>query len=326
MNFYASQGFLDAAAAVWFKGRDTAIENVRIGGDVLRLLVVDGRHIVTRLQFLDVHQPLAPAEVQGPVRQGRYARNVVRGVIGQAEWKPGAFCAFDPAPFVDWSGFSCFDAFKTLLLARHKGLLRDRERRWRNLAATRGELCFTMNDPGADVLPAARQWKRRQLRATGIADWFARRETMEFLETLRERGLLVSSTLRAGGRLVSAWIGFVHEGCWSGWVFGYDPDFAKFSPGHKLIWSMLEESFRLGHREFYFSEGGEDYKLLYATHCRLLGEIGRPPLARRVTLLAKRALGERNPGLLRAVQDIKREAAAALVRRFASLPAPRAGS
>jgi len=312
MNFYASREFLDAAAAVHFAGRTTSIENVRIGDDVLRLLVVDGRPI-TKLLFLDIHQPLAPAEIDGPVRQGRYARAVVRGVIEAAAWQPSAFAHFDLAPFVDWSGFTSFESYREWLLSRHRGLVRDRERRWRGLGKTHGAVVFTANDPADDVLDAARRWKSPQLRLAGHADCFDLPQTMPFLETLRNQGHLVCSTLRAGGTLVSLWLGFIHEGNWSGWIFAYDPAFHRYSVGHCLVMGMLEESFARGHREFDFSEGAEDYKLMYATHGRLLGEIGRPPLTRSAVVLAKHAF--ERVGLLATVQGIKRGAAAALRRQ-----------
>jgi hypothetical protein len=312
MNFYASREFLDAAATVHFAGRSTSIENVQIGDDVLRLLVVDGRPI-TQLLFLDCHQPLAPAEIEGPVRPGRYARAVVRGVIEAAAWQQSDFAHFGLAPFVDWSGFASFESYRQGLLSCHRGTVRDRERRWRGLAATHGELVFTANDPAADVLAAARRWKSRQLRLSGHPDCFDLPNTMPFLETLRERGSLVSSTLRVGGRLVSLWLGFIYNGSWSGWIFAYDPDFHRYSVGHRLVLGMLEESFARGHREFDFSEGAEDYKLIYATHGRLLGDIGRPPLARSAVVLAKHAFAR--VGLLQTVQGIKRQAAAAFARQ-----------
>jgi len=83
------------------------------------------------------------------------------------------------------------------------------------------------------------------------------------------------NSVAGGGTLVSLWLGFIHEASWSGWIFAYDPAFHRYSVGHRLVLSMLEESFARGHREFDFSEGAEDYKLIYATHGRLLGEIGR---------------------------------------------------
>jgi CelD/BcsL family acetyltransferase involved in cellulose biosynthesis len=262
---------------------------------------------VTQIQFLDYHQPLADAEIQGPVRQGRYAGDVVRGEMICDTGNPIALPYCEPAPYIDWSEFAGFEEYKTLLLERRKGMVRDRERRRRALAADYGELCFAMNDPGDDVFACARLWKSRQLRETGHDDYFAKPETMEFLAALRERKRLVSSTLRAGGRLVSLWIGFVHEGCWSGWIFAYDPEFRKYSAGHQLLFCMLEESCRRGHREFDFSIGGEDYKMIYATRARLLGPIGKPPLDQALADAAKNVLRRRSPVLFQAAKRLKRK-------------------
>lgn len=314
MNFYASRGYLEAAAAVYFKDRQTAIENVRIGDDVLRLLVVDGKNVVTRLQFLDVHQPLRADEIEGDVRRGRYARFVVRGTIAASAWNPAAHPDMDLAPYIDWTEFSGFDDFKAQLLERQRGLVRDRERRGRSLASKYGELTFTVDDRAEDVFRLARDWKRRQLIETGHPDYFADPLTMVFLHTLQDRGLLTCSTLRAGGRLVSVWIGFIHDGVWSGWVFTYDPEFKKYSAGHQLLIRMLEESCRLGHREFDFSDGAHDYKMFYATHGRLLGDIGTPPLARAVTAYAKNALRSTSPALFEKLRGTKRALSAAMVQ------------
>jgi CelD/BcsL family acetyltransferase involved in cellulose biosynthesis len=306
MNFYASRDFLDAAAAVHCKGQHTAIEDVAIGSEVLRLLIADGRPVTT-LRFLDVHQPLAAQEITRPqagktLRKARFARHVVRGVIPCSDGKPEAGPNHDLAPFVDWSGFASFEAYKQGLQTRHKGLVKDRERRGRSLASHHGALTFTVDDTAEDVLPLAQRWKREQLRATGHTDYFATPEAIDFFAALRARGVLVTSTLRTGGRLAAVWIGFIHDRVWSGWVFTYDPAFKKYSAGHQLLSYMLEESFRRGHREFDFSEGGEDYKMLYATHARLLGDIGRPPLRRSLITFAKAALHRCNPKWLVAVQ------------------------
>lgn len=304
MNFYASRDFLDAAAEVHCKGQHTAIEDVAIGSEVLRLLVADGRPVTT-LQFLDVHQPLAAHEItlretNRDLRKARFARHVVRGVIPCGDNKPSP--CYDLAPFVDWSGFATFEAYKQWLLSRHKGLVKDRERRGRNLATQHGALTFTVDDTADDVLPLAQRWKREQLRATGHTDYFATPEAIEFFTALRARGLLVTSTLRAGGRLAAVWIGFIYDNVWSGWVFTYDPAFKKYSAGHQLLSFMLEESFRRGHREFDFSEGGEEYKMLYATHARLLGDIGRPPLVRSLVAFTKETLHRCNPKWLEAAR------------------------
>lgn len=336
MNFYASRDYLDPAAAVYFKGRNVAIEDVKIGDDVLRLLVVDDRQIVTRLPFLDYHQPLSQTEVRGDVRKGRFARFVVRGEIRRSEWDAATSHQFEIAPYIDWSEFRSFDEYKDQLLQQHRGSVRSRERHWRGLTAAHGDLVFTMNDNRDDVLICAAQWKSQQLRNTGHDNYFSTPKTMEFLEALRDRQLLVSSTLRTAGRLLSVWIGFVHAGSWSGWIFTYDPAFRKYSVGHQLLNCMLEESYRLGHREFDFSDGSHDYKLMYATHCRLLGDIGQPSLYRAAVTFSKDVLKQRNPALLQTIQGLKNTIGGSIARQSAVLrsaisrlriaPAQRAGS
>jgi hypothetical protein len=305
MNFYASRGFLETAAAVYFKGRSATIENVRFSDAVLRLLVLDGRKIVTRLQFLDYHQPLGKDEIAGPIREGRYAENVCRGVTEADAWDGESPSGMALVPFIDWSRFSGFEDFRQGLLDRHRGLMRDRERRGRALAARYGALSFSMDDRASDVLAAARAWKGRQLREIGYPDLFENPQTMDFFERLRERGLLVSSTLRAGGRLVSLWLGFVHEGVWSGWIFTYDPDLRKYSPGHQLLIRMMKEGCRLRHREFDFSGCAQDYMMIYATHGRVVGSIGRPSPARATVLYARDMLRAHSPSLFAASLRMK---------------------
>ena len=315
MNFYASRGFLDAAAEVYFKDRATAVEDVRIGEDVLRLLVVDGKKPVTRLLFLDYHQPLAAHEVSDRVRPGRYAQLVSRRVIAAQEWAPSRFPQMVLAPFVDWSRYSCFSEYYEQLLAQYHGLVRDRERRARALIARHGDIVFTKNDLSPDVLEAAQRWKGTQLRELGFPDYFENPQTMQFFEALRERQLLVCSSLRAGGQLVSLWIGFEHDAAWSGWVFAYDPGFRKYSVGHQLLIRMLEESVRLGHREFDFSAHAQDYKMFYATHGRLVGAIGKPTLKRATELFARNLLQEHRPELFAKALRAKWALQSALRRR-----------
>jgi CelD/BcsL family acetyltransferase involved in cellulose biosynthesis len=303
MNFYASKEFLEAAAEAHFNGRAVAVEDVAFGDTVLRLLVVDGKP-VTKLTFLDVHQPLSSAEITQPLRKGGFARQVVTNTIaiGDAVADPNTMLA----PFVDWSLFPDFEAYKAWLLQRNKGLIKDRERRGRALAAQYGDITFTIDDAGDDVFPFAQHWKSAQLIATGHPNYFSDSKTLYFFEVLRVRGLLKASTLRAGGKLISVWIGFIHQAVWSGWIFTYDPAFKKYSVGHQLIAAMLEESFRLGHREFDFSEGAEEYKMLYATHARVLDDVGTPPWSRRLVSLAKSMLASLSPALLTRLTAYKR--------------------
>jgi hypothetical protein len=289
MNFYASREYLDVVAETYFKERRTRVEDVRIGSAVLRLLVVDDRFVVTDIPFLDYHEPLRSDEIGSPMRESGYARWVVRRVIERTEWDSAKFAGFEAAPFVDWSAFPTFDAYMTHLKSRQKSLIQEHQRRRRRLAETFGELTFSVDDKAPDVFELARRWKSAQLRETGATDWLSEPRNVAYLERAADKGLLLSSTLRAGGRLMSLWMGFIHDGVWSGWVFTYDPDpeLRKYCLGHQLLRSMLEESHARKHRQFDFSIGGEEYKWVYATHARVLGHAGRVPLQQRIMSFAK---------------------------------------
>ena len=94
MSFYTSPEYLKAVAQIYFRGRDTSIQDVRIGDDVLRLLVVDNRHVVTSAPFLDYHQPLPQPGSGTARREFSYAKPVVRRIVEISEWEPAAFEGF----------------------------------------------------------------------------------------------------------------------------------------------------------------------------------------------------------------------------------------
>ena len=306
MNFYSSPEYLGLVAEVYFNRRDARIEDVRIGDEVLRLLVIDHQKVITSAPFLDYHEPLRKSEIREGVYKYSHAKFVVRRIIELSKPGSGSFEDFEVAPFVDWTKFSTYDDYRAFILNRQRGLIRENERRQRRLADDFGGLEFNMNDTGDDVLELSRQWKSQQLRETGQEDYFSDEKNLEFFESLRRKGLLLSSTLRVSGRLISSWIGFVYDGVWSGWVFAFDPEFRKYSVGHQLLSFMLQKSYELKHREFDFSVGGESYKLLYATHGRLLGSIGRVPLTDRLVHLAKHEIKRRNPRLFEMARSLKR--------------------
>lgn len=313
MNFYASPGYLETAAEVYFPGRQVAAEDVSVGDEMLRLLVVEGRRVITSLEFLDYHEPLPGPHATGSARVSRYVPSVARGLIEAAEWELHRGPGVEPAPFVDWGRFASFEDYKHFLRSKSKRLLKDQERRRRRLAETLGPLAFAVDDRSPDVLELAAQWKWQQLHDTGARNYLAEPNNLAFLRALQARDLLTSSTLRADGRLLAVWLGFMHEGVWSGWIFTYDhaPELKSFSLGHQLLHSMLEESHRRGHREFDFSIGDEDYKWFYATDARVIAPLGTAPLRQRLLssskAAARRALSL-SPELLEALRRLKKRA------------------
>jgi len=272
---------------------------------VLRLLVVDRERVITSIPFLDYHEPLKQSEICEVTRKISNAKFVVRDTVEFAKQEANAFEGFDLAPYIDWSKFPTYDDYKAFILTRQKGLIRENERRGRRLVDNFGDLIFNVHDNNDDVFELARKWKSQQLRETRQKDCFDDPKNIAYFTLLRQRGLLTSSTLRAAGRLLSVWLGFMYEGTWSGWIFTYDPELRKYSVGHQLLNAMLRKSYELKHREFDFSIGAESYKFLYATHGRLLGPIGRLPLADRVVALVKYEVRRRNPKVFEMARALK---------------------
>jgi CelD/BcsL family acetyltransferase involved in cellulose biosynthesis len=312
MNLFSSPEFLGAIADTYHKGRGATIEDVQVGGEVLRLLVIGDKDVITSTRFLDYHAPLAGERRPDMARKAASAPYVVRGVVDQAEWERGLHGEFVPAPYVDWSLFPTFEDYRKFIKQRKRDSVRKLERLRRRMTEKLGGLQFTANDARGDVIELAARWKGQQLRASGEHDFFTEPKTIEFFELLRARGLLTASTLRsADGQLLSVWLGAIHDKVWSGWIFTYDqtPEIAYFSPGHQLVQSMLEESHRLGHREFDFSIGSSEYKWTYATHVRLLGWLGQPPMVQLMLERARRQAKKyvaKSPRLRRMAWSVKR--------------------
>jgi hypothetical protein len=284
VNFYSSDEFLRPLADTFYLGHRHNTEFVRAGDVALRLLVIDNRHVISKFTFLDYHVPISSCNVNDCARSIGYVEHVALGNLPKGDWLSNPKEEFTPAPYIDWTAFSNFEAYIAYITSHKKGLIREYARRRRRLSEKFGELSFCAHDKSDDVLRLAREWKTNQLIRTGAPNFYADERHSKFLLALLQRGALACSTLRAGGRLLAVWVGFVHEKKWSGWIFTHDPDeeLKRYSLGHQLLYSMVEHSCASGHLEFDFSIGGEEYKWIYATHVRLLGSVGRQNLALRL--------------------------------------------
>lgn len=272
MNFYASSEYLQVVADVYFAGKSTRVADVGVGDQVLRVLVVEDREVATDVPFLDYHMPLRADEIGRVERRYASAPRVAHGIITSDEVRTDAHRGPLAAPYVDWLRFASYERYHAWLEARHKSTIKQHSRLRSRLAERFGALEFTVDDTRPDVVDLALQWKSSQFRETGLVDLFSDPRNVRYFEVLRDRGLLVASTLRASGRLLSVWLGFIHDGVWSGWIFAYDhaPELKPYSIGYQLMHSILAHSSASGHREFDFSYGGQDWKWFFATHGRVL--------------------------------------------------------
>jgi CelD/BcsL family acetyltransferase involved in cellulose biosynthesis len=70
-----------------------------------------------------------------------------------------------------------------------------------------------------------------------------------------------------GARPIAAGVSFLdlERGSCGLYLVGYDPEYARFSPGKAVLATLVREAIALGCRTFDFMRGGESYKQSYAT-------------------------------------------------------------
>jgi hypothetical protein len=313
MNFFSSDEYLLPFAETFFPGRAHRIGPWRAQGKVFRLVDVDGHGPVTSWEFLDFFQPVEddPAKAAGTVRWlprvALETRDVVAALPDDAP-APTDF-TFQPAPYVDWSRFSGWEAFQDHFATRRSSLLRDSKQKRRNLEKAFGPVRFEWDDRRGEVFDQALAWKSAQYVRSNLPDLFARPGNAALFRRLWAQGTLIVSSLSAGERLLAVHFGAQWRRRFFSWVAAYDPEHFRYSPGRLLLEGMLRESQGLGHAEFDFLIGSESYKYHYATHERVIGPLGSAPLRQRLRKAARgavrRALGLYPPLLerLRALEN-----------------------
>lgn len=302
MNFFSTDPFLDALGEARFHGRRREPVHVAVEGRVYRVLSVDGRPVVS-VPFLDLLEPeddAAPASAR-PIG---WLPVALRGVVTVDGWRAeGAPPECEPCPYLAWSAYPSWEAASAALPRQA-----DTRRKQRKLEAEIGPVRYVEDDADAAALRLCLEWKSHQYRATGHRDQFADPRNVRLFEGLRDRGALVLSSLYAGERLVAVHVGVRHDGRFMSWIPAYDPELQKYSPGRILQHAMMEDSYRRGDTEFDFLIGDEPYKYEYATHVRVAGPVGTPPLklrARRAVKSAARAALART-GLLDRAKTLRR--------------------
>lgn len=302
MNFFSSDVFLSALAEVYFPGRPHHIGLYACAGRVLRLLRVAGRPPLTSWPFLDALEPLdnESGDLAGRVRfapQVVLATHEITRVPDGDASAPGFF----PAPFIEWNRFADWGAFERHFAARRASLVRDSRAKHRHLAQELGPVCFVYHDPRPEVFARCLAWKSAQYARQGLIDLFAVRANARLFQVLAERGVLVVSSLAAGETLLAVHFGARQGTRFYSWIAAYDPAHARHSPGRLLLEALLRECQGRGQSEFDFGPGGMEYKWHYATHQRVIGPLGRPPLALRLRRTARektRRLLAHSPRLL----------------------------
>ena len=296
MNIFTTDAFLETAGALFFPQRKRSIELCRLEGRRLKLLVLDGQEVVGRMPFYDFPQPMDDA--QGPVdREITYLPRTVLQTAELQQYTPEP-AGLQPSPYIDWKLLPTWADFEARWKASPQPKTHDGARQRRRLERELGPVRFQLDDPRPEVFDACVKWKSSQYLATGLTDMFADPRNIALFRRLRERGVLLVSSLSAGDDLLAVHFGSSHDQRLGWWIPAYDPKFSKFSPGRLLLEELMKASFERGDGEFDFLIGDEPYKFLYATHNRVIGPLGTPPLTEVWLKKARqqaKALLEKNP-------------------------------
>jgi hypothetical protein len=287
VNVFSSEGFLSALAAVNFPGVPYVLEDYQVAARAFRLLrLAHERAPITGWTYLDFVEPLTAAQAgrtHGALPWLPRAALSTHAVSAPPQLAPG----LQPSPFIRWSQFKDWAAMEAFIKTRNSGLVADSKRRLRKLAQELGPVQFLLHDARPQVFAACVQLKGAQYRATGLPDLMAQPRNVALFAQLLKTGLLRVSSLSAGETLLAVHFGLEHDGKLYWWVPTYDPAYQRFSPGRLLLEELLRASFAAGHREFDFLIGDETYKWHYATHNRLIGELGLAPLPVQLRRFAK---------------------------------------
>ena len=289
MNLFSTDAYLETLAQVRFSGRPWSLATFEVAGQRFRLLALDGHRPVTQVDFLDFFQPLANGRADPAQRLAYLPKAVVSS--RPVEGPPSPLGAGQlPSPFVDWSRFAQWSDYQAFLARSGEVPLETSRRKRKKLERDLGSVEFRFDNPHPEVFESCLRWKSAQYRQTGLRDLFADPLNVEMFRRLRERGAVVVSSLQAGSTVAAVHVGGLADNRHYWWVPAYDPALARYSPGRLLLESILEDSHRRGHAEFDFLIGDEAYKWRYATHQRVIGPLGSPPLTLRLQKEAKERL------------------------------------
>jgi hypothetical protein len=104
---------------------------------------------------------------------------------------------------------------------------------------------------------AKKTWQRK---ASSIGFNSKDAALVELLKTEAEGGHLRVYTLYLGGKPCAFWIGAVYQRTFISDFLGYDPDYARYSPGTYLLSQIMEEFCSQGVEEVDFGFSDEEYK------------------------------------------------------------------
>jgi CelD/BcsL family acetyltransferase involved in cellulose biosynthesis len=104
------------------------------------------------------------------------------------------------------------------------------------------------------------RWAARGEHGGVLDDETVRRFHRAAAPAMDSAGLLRLHVLRVGEKAIAAFYGFAHGETVFAYLGGFDPAYARYSPGQLMLAHAMEQAIRAGDRVFDFLRGNEAYK------------------------------------------------------------------
>ncbi len=284
MNVYSNDLFCEAVKSAYFPDREVENTLFELQGQLWKLPAINStKAIVTdsfASKFIDFYEPVNQPQTltHAEVKKIKWIPHAAHGLVSTNQWFDRQLSQiYEPSPTIIWHNFKSWDEYIC-----DRNVNRYARRRRRRLEKEIGSPTFLFDDPRPETMEICMQWKSKQYIKSGIVDLFAHTQHIRLLQELANNKLLLVSSFGVGDRLLAVHIGMLNSGRLYYWVPAYDPTYSQYAPGKLLLLSLLEESFNRNHQEFDFLIGGESYKWDYATHVRLISDIGSRPLSAKI--------------------------------------------
>lgn len=307
MNIFSEDNFLEAFGKAYYPAQKVTPQLFELEGQVWRLPLLNFSKPIHKATFIDFFEPLnypLPGTYR-PIAKVSYLPRISQNMVSCHEWDTqNLHEKFGASPTILWDNFETWDAFVHHVRDKRSNLFSDSRRKQRKLEKELGALQFIFDDRRPEVLDTCFRWKSEQWQGQGFPDPFANSAHVLLFQELAARKMLLVSSLGSPDLPVAIHVGMLHQGRLYWWVPAYNSAYSRYSPGRLLLHAMLEKSYQLQHKEFDFLRGGEEYKWYYATHVRLIQDIGQRPLSKQLVQFLKSTLAP-YPRVTAALQHIR---------------------
>ena len=138
----------------------------------------------------------------------------------------------------------------------------------RKLAKEQGDATLIIDDKRQTTLDALREWKADQFKASGRHNVLGATWVRHLLDRLQDgarrdiAGFMVS--LNIDGHPIAAEFGPRWGEVFHPWLAAYNPDYARYSPGHLLVHDFLGRMEEAGLSRYDFGAGDEAHKTMFS--------------------------------------------------------------